>query len=64
MENTDLMNTAEVSEFLKIRIDTLHKKVSRRQIPFTRMPHSNRIYFSKKQVSEWLFSNSQIPAIK
>lgn len=65
MENQDLMTINEASEFLKIHIDTLRRKTSRNHIPFAKMPHSNRIYFSKKQLSEWLFPNTHPqPALK
>lgn len=57
--NNDLMTTAEVSEFLKLNIDTIHKKAQRGQIPVTRMPHSNRLYFSRTKITAWLFAGSE-----
>jgi len=56
----------EAAEFLKLTVQTLYSKVSRRELPF--MKRSKRLYFSQNELTEYLKSgfrksNSEIQGV-
>jgi excisionase family DNA binding protein len=55
----DLLSLEEVSKFLKLSKTTLYIKTSQRKIPFCKMPGSNRIWFSRSELSNWILSNKK-----
>jgi len=53
---TDLLLTIkEASELIKLSVPTLYGYVSRNEIPFSKRPNSKRLWFSKKELTAWLF---------
>ena len=39
---------------------TIYGKVSERKISFIKIPHSKKLYFSKKDLNEWLQSHKKL----
>lgn len=57
VEGDDIINIDEAAKFLGLERPTLYTKVSKRQIPF--MKQSKRLYFSKKDLTEWIKSTAR-----
>lgn len=49
----------QASELLKLSVPTIYGYVSRNEIPFSKRPHSKRLWFSKAELTEWLMSGKQ-----
>ena len=50
----EYLTIEETASFLSLTIPTIYSKVSRRELPF--MKKGKRLYFSKKELSEYLMS--------
>jgi excisionase family DNA binding protein len=55
-EADKLLTIKEAGEFLHLSIPTLYGYVSRNEIPFSKPPHSKRLWFSKQELIEWVKS--------
>ncbi|MBK8927554.1 MAG: helix-turn-helix domain-containing protein [Crocinitomicaceae bacterium] len=49
----------QASEMLRLSVPTIYGYVSRNEIPFSKRPHSKRLWFSKAELTEWLMSGKQ-----
>jgi len=50
----DLMTIPQAGEFLHLSVPTLYGYVSKNTIPFSKRPGSKRLWFSKKELTEWI----------
>ena len=62
--NEDLIGIPEVCGILRMTPPVIYGKIGRGDIPYIRVPNSNRILFSKKALSEWLIVNAATPTVK
>lgn len=53
-ESDLLFTIQQTSEYTKLSVPTLYGYVSRNEIPFSKRPNSKRLWFSKKELTEWL----------
>ena len=53
-EIDQLLTIKQASELIKLTVPTLYGYVSRNEIPFSKRPNSKRLWFSKKELTEWL----------
>ena len=44
----------------KLAKQTIYGKVAARKIPYIKLPDSKKLYFSKKDLEEWLMSNKRL----
>lgn len=51
-EDEELLTVEEAAQLLHVAIPTIYGLVNRRAIPF--MKKSKRLYFSKKELTEWI----------
>ena len=58
-ESDQLLTIKQASELLKLSVPTLYGYVSRNEIPFSKRPNSKRLWFSKKELTEWLLEGRQ-----
>lgn len=63
IEYNDLMDTKEVSEFLRISMDTLYKWVEEGVIPHYRLS-GKKILFNRQTLSKWLSEMEIGPTVK
>ncbi len=52
------LSLAECAEYIGVSVHTLYQYVSKRRIPFAKMPKSNLIRFDREKVDAWLNSGS------
>ena len=52
------LSVVECAEYIGVSVNTLYQYVSKRQIPFAKMPRSNLIRFDREKVDAWLNSGS------
>lgn len=52
--NRAFLVTAEVAEFLRCSVRTVHELTRRRAIPHRRMPVTRRCLFMERELHEWL----------
>lgn len=57
----DVLSLEEASEYLQVSKSCLHKKTSKKEIPFY-VPGGKKIYFRKSELDSWVF-NSRVAAI-
>lgn len=50
----ELLNVQQTAEFLNLKVPTIYSKVSRSELPV--MKKGNRLYFSQKELSNYLQS--------
>lgn len=55
----DLMNAEEAAEFLRISRSALYGKTCRNKIPFKKMEKSNKVLFSRAELTAWLAQGKQ-----
>lgn len=56
LENANyLMDTKQVSEYLKLAVPTIYDKVHKREIPHHKV--SSKLYFSKTEIDNWVLEN-------
>jgi putative molybdopterin biosynthesis protein len=56
----DLMTTAEVADYLRLKERTVYEMASKRQIPCTRA--TGKLLFSRKLVERWVEGRTDLPA--
>jgi len=53
LENSNyLMDTKQVSEYLKLAVPTIYDKVHKREIPHHKI--ASKLYFDKKEIDNWI----------
>ena len=52
--NDQLLTIQQAGELIKLSVPTIYGYVSRSVIPFSKRPNSKRLWFSKKELTEWL----------
>jgi len=52
-QKDDFLTAAELAEWLKVRKNTIYMWVSRREIPFVKLP-GNTTRFRKRKIEAWL----------
>lgn len=57
--NEEIISATEACALLGIARRTLDRKISKRQVPSIKVPNSNKVVFSKKDLIEWLKSGSR-----
>ncbi|MFC4353074.1 substrate-binding domain-containing protein [Fodinicurvata halophila] len=55
----DLMTTAEVADYLRLKERTVYEMASRRQIPCTRA--TGKLLFSRKLIERWVEGRTELP---
>jgi excisionase family DNA binding protein len=55
--NDALLTMADACALLKVSKVTLYRRTSKKEIPFAKMPGSNKLLFSKDELLKWVFSN-------
>jgi len=60
----DLLTIAETSELVKLSVSTIYSKVSRREIPASKV--GKRLYFCRSEIMAWIKSGKRktIPEIR
>jgi len=53
-ESNDLLTIQQAGEFLHLSVPTLYLKVSKSEIPVSKLPGSRRLWFSKQELTEWI----------
>ncbi len=53
-ETGDLMTIQEAAEFLRLSVPTIYGYVSKSTIPVCKRPGSKRLWFSKKELTDWI----------
>ncbi len=48
----EILNTKELSNYLKVSASTIRRLISRNEIPFYKV--SNKIFFNKTSINEWI----------
>ena len=52
--SNNLMDTKQVSEYLKLAVPTIYDKVHKREIPHLKT--GNKLYFDKNEIDGWLLN--------
>jgi excisionase family DNA binding protein len=52
LNNEGFINAKQAAEFLKLKIGTIYNLVNKNSIPYHKKPGSNRVLFSKKELSD------------
>ena len=55
----DLLNIKEAAEYLSYSVKSLYGKVHFRTIPFIKKEGSNKLFFSRAELNEWLRSGKK-----
>ena len=55
-ETNDLLNVDEAAAFLGITKATLYLKTSRKEVPFSRVPGTKKLWFSRERLINWIKS--------
>ncbi len=50
----ELLTIKEAAHFLSLRVPTLYSLVHRQEIPVNKRPGSKRLYFSKRELEQWI----------
>jgi excisionase family DNA binding protein len=58
-DTNDLMTIQQAGEFLHLSVPTLYGYVSKNTIPFSKRPGSKRLWFSRKELTEWIKTGRQ-----
>jgi predicted DNA-binding transcriptional regulator AlpA len=58
-DSEELLTIKQASEFVKLSVPTLYGYVSRNEIPFSKRPNSKRLWFSRKELIDWLQEGKQ-----
>jgi excisionase family DNA binding protein len=53
-DTKDLLTIQEAGVFLHLSVPTLYGYVSKNTIPFSKRPGSKRLWFSKKELTDWI----------
>jgi excisionase family DNA binding protein len=56
--NDEILSGSEACALLGIAKRTLDRKISKRQLPFIKVPSSRKVVFSKSALIEWLKTGS------
>jgi len=52
--SSDLLKTKEAAAFLGYKVSTIYRKVSKGEIPYFKNENTNRLWFSKEALIEWI----------
>jgi excisionase family DNA binding protein len=52
--STPYMNTEQAAEYVVVSVHTMRQWISRKKIPFIKIPNSNRVLLKKNDLDEWL----------
>lgn len=55
----EILSAREACALLGIARRTLDRKISAKHVPFIKVPHSNRVVFSKTALIEWIKTGSR-----
>jgi len=59
LENSNyLMDTKQVSEYLKLAVPTIYDKVHKREIPHHKI--ASKLYFDKKEIDKWILKAKKL----
>lgn len=53
-DTNDLLTIQEAGTYLHLSVPTLYGYVSKSIIPYSKRPGSKRLWFSKKELTEWI----------
>ena len=53
-DKNDLLTIKQAGEFLHLSVPTLYLKVSKSEIPVSKLPGSRRLWFSKQELTDWV----------
>ena len=53
-ETESLLTTSQAAEFLNLSVASVYGYVQRKEIPVCKRQGTKRLYFSKKQLTEWI----------
>lgn len=56
------LNINECAEHIGVSIHTVYQYVSKRSIPFSKVPNSNLIRFDRDRIDQWLESGTVLTA--
>ena len=67
LEENDFLNIQQAAEFLNLSVPTMYGLKHRGEVPVMKRNNGKRLYFSKKQLSDWIKegrrkTNSEIKA--
>ena len=54
--DNDLMDVDRAADFLGISKKTLYLKTSKKEVPFSKIPGTKKLWFSKEQLTDWIRS--------
>ena len=52
------MSVEEIAIYLGMSPSTIYQRIARRQIPFSKVPHSSLIRFDLEKIDKWLEDNA------
>ena len=52
------MSVAEIADYLGMSSSTIYQHIAKRQIPFSKVPHSSLIRFDQERIDKWLKDNT------
>jgi excisionase family DNA binding protein len=52
------MSVEQIAAYLNMSPSTIYQRVARRQIPFSKVPHSSLIRFDLEKIDKWLEDNA------
>lgn len=52
------MSVAEIADYLGMSTNTIYQHIAKRQIPFSKVPHSSLIRFDLERIDKWLEDNA------
>ena len=55
----DLISIKQASKVVNLAISTIYGLVGRHEIPFMKRPHSKNLYFSRKELENWIREGRQ-----
>lgn len=53
-ESDEPLNIKEASSYLSLAVPSIYSLVQRQEIPFYKRPGTKRLYFSKKELLQWV----------
>ena len=58
-ETESLLTVSQAAEFLNLSVPTVYGYVQRQEIPVCKRKGTKRLYFSKKQLTEWILEGKK-----
>ncbi|NOQ24780.1 MAG: helix-turn-helix domain-containing protein [Bacteroidales bacterium] len=58
-ETENLLTVSQAIKFLNLSVSTIYGYVPRKEIPVCKRKETKRLYFSKKQLTEWILEGKK-----